>query len=327
MARSAAVKPQRRRRARARLPPRRTRGRGGGRPGSAAAAVNSADLRPATVRCPPVLGQTPGPSQPRGARGAPRRTLQSSETRGPVATPERFPRLRQVSGGPENWPPAPERGWGARRGPARRVTFGRSQASSPVFAAAQPHGAARPSAARPAAGSRAHAPRGPRAAGIPAPAGPADPRASAPPAALIPRRAAGPLPALPRPPRPVTLPGRRAARSRGQPGGAVRAALCPSSCPEPAEARGPWPPRRALERKVPGPLARRRPAPPPTSGGLLRAPRPPRSARLTCAPHLHGSTGSVRPATPPWPCGRDAARAEAVSSPETRGKRTVSAAV
>lgn len=134
-------------------------GRGAG--GSSAPAVNLADLQPApTVHSAPLPPRPePGPRFQPASRSKrnPWCTLQSLET-----LPEPFPRPRQVSGGPENLADkSPRRGWqppaaaagsprrasriGAQRSRARararpRVTFGRSQVSPPVLAAAQPHG-------------------------------------------------------------------------------------------------------------------------------------------------------------------------------------------
>lgn len=174
---------------------------GGAAPGGPSApAVNLADLQPATVRSPPVLGRTPGPAGT--AEGEePLRSLRSSEARGLAATPEPSPRRRQVSGGPGKLADSPEAGLATRRswrergrtpgrqrrGPepaahvAPEVTFGRSQVSSPVLAAAQPHGSGAAKSARgqcparsglrtepPAGSPRPHAPARPRAAGIPA---------------------------------------------------------------------------------------------------------------------------------------------------------------
>lgn len=128
-----------------------------------APAVNLADLQPApTIRSAPLLslpglGSKPQPAP--GARGTPGCALQSSET-----PTEPFPRLRQVSGGPGKLAyKSPRKGWqlpaaaggSGRRAPPRtrtqrsraqrthahpRVTFGSSQVSPPVLAAAQPHG-------------------------------------------------------------------------------------------------------------------------------------------------------------------------------------------
>ena len=111
-----AVKPQRRCQALARLPPKRTSapGRPPGTP------PPRRELGPTCSRSPrssPLRSwarrQTSGPSQHRRARGGAGHTLQSSGTRGLAATPEPFPGLRQVLGGPgtEEGLAAPSRSW------------------------------------------------------------------------------------------------------------------------------------------------------------------------------------------------------------------------
>lgn len=130
-----------------------------------APAVNLEDLQPApTIRSAPhrssaALGWTPNPSRHPRARGTPGCALQSSET-----LTEPFPRLKQVSGGSgklayksprSSWQLPAAAGGSGRRAPPRtgaqrsraqhthvhpRVTFGSSQVSPPVLAAAQPHG-------------------------------------------------------------------------------------------------------------------------------------------------------------------------------------------
>ena len=112
---------------------------------------------------PPTPGTDPNP-QPGSRRSPCTRPPKFGDSGGVTATSEPFPRRRrQVSGGPggsrgqipEAGLAAPSGGWrepaarGARARP--RVTFGRSQVSPPVFAAAQPHGS-RP---RPPLGSAA----------------------------------------------------------------------------------------------------------------------------------------------------------------------------